>query len=130
MALVTPRTSPAPSIDSSTAMYESPISGLFSGEALIVGPGYINADGRVYNSNGTAANAAAAVHGWVCQAKVAGEPVTLLRGSFRFGYGSGLTPGQFLYVGTTKGRLDNAPTTGGTAPIAFAVNATDIMTIG
>lgn len=128
MALVTPRT--IPSIDASTAMYESPISGLFSGEALIVGPGYINADGKVYNSNGTAANAAAAAHGWVCQAKVAGEPVTLIRGSFRIGYAaSGLTPGAFLYVGATKGRLDTAATVGGTTPVAVAINATDIMTL-
>ena len=46
-------------------------------------------------------------------------------------YGSGLTPGAMYYLsGTTAGGLDTATSTGGTAPIAFALDTTRIRFTG
>jgi hypothetical protein len=41
-------------------------------------------------------------------------------------YGSGLTPGAKVYLSATAGAIDDAATTGGTAPIGFCVDATRI----
>lgn len=128
MALVTPRA--APSFDSSTAQFAPQVAGLVAGEDLLAAaPCYVKAsDNKVYMSNGTAANEAARVHGFTGKACKAGRAVTLLGIGTRFGYAdSGLTPGQPLYAGTTAGRLDTAATTGGTSPVAFAVDTTDIV---
>ena len=130
MALITPRTSPAPSADTSTAQFAPQIPGLYAGEALLAGaPCYIKAsDGKVYMSNGTAANEAARVHGITGKAYTVGKAVTLLGIGTRVGYAaSGLTPGAPLYVGTTAGRFDTAATTGGTSPVAIAVDTTDVV---
>lgn len=115
--------------DTSQAMFASQIPDLYAGEALDAGaPCYIKAaDGRVYMSNGTAANEAAKVHGFTPRAATQGEPITLLGPGARFRYGTGLTPGTRLFLGATAGRFDTAATTGGTAAIAFVVNATDVV---
>lgn len=130
MALVT-RVSAA-SVDTSTALTSQQIAGLIAGEDIdVAAPCYIKAsDGKVYMSNGTAANEAAKVHGWNPRPNVkAGQPVTLMTTPIRFRYGTGLTPGARYYVGATAGRLDTAATTGDGIGVAFALNATDIMTL-
>lgn len=99
---------------------------LYAGEALDpVAPCYIKDDGLVYMSNGTGANAAAAVDGVTPCSYAIGEAVTL-HNFGRYRYGTGLTPGATYYVGATKGRLDTAATTGDAVGCARAINATDI----
>lgn len=119
------------SVDGSTAIQLAPISGLTAGEDIpICAPCYVKAaDGLVYMSNGTAANAAAKVDGWSAQAAKAGQGVTLFGPGLRMGYGTGLTIAALYYLGTTAGRLDTATTTGGTVAIAKAITATDIVVI-
>lgn len=127
MALVT--RDAAASMDVSTGMFAPQISGnLIAGEDLdAVSPCYIkNSDGKVYMSNGTAANEAAGFDGFVPRAAKAGQPVTLFGVGARFRYASGLTPGAKLYIGATAGRLDTAATTGDAVGVARAINATDI----
>jgi hypothetical protein len=52
-----------------------------------------------------------------------GEAVTLGH-DFNYEYGSGLTPGTRYYLSaTTPGKLADAATTGGVAPVAFAVDS-------
>lgn len=117
------------SLDASTGMFAAQISGLIAGEAIDpVAPCYIKAaDGKVYMSNGTAANAAAKVDGFSALAAAAGEPVTLFGPGTRFRYGTGLTIATALFASATAGRLDDAATTGGTVAIAKVITATDIV---
>lgn len=129
MALIT-RASTA-SMDVSTAMYAPQITGLVAGEALdVAAPCYIkSSDGLVYMSNGTSANEAAEIVGFTPRAVKVGQPVTLFGKGTRFSYGTGLTPGDKYYIGTTAGRLDTATTTGDSVGVAQAVTATDIRII-
>lgn len=129
MALITRSTSAA--IDASTAMYAPQLTGLVAGEALdVAAPCYIkSADGLVYMSNATAANEAAEVVGFTARAVAIGQPVTLFGIGARFRYGTGLTPGNILYLGATAGRLDDAATTGDAFGYAAVVTATDIVII-
>lgn len=128
MALVT-RSSDA-SIDVSTAQFAPQITGLYAGEDLdAAAPCYIKSDGKVWMSNGTAANAAAAVDGFTPRAVKSGQPVTIFGEGSRFHYGSSLTPGATLYVGATAGRLDTAATTGDASGVVKVVNATDIVVL-
>lgn len=102
------------------------IAGLLTGEDIAAGDAcYIKSDGKVWKTNGTSANAAAKVDGFAAEAAVTGEAVTLFF-DVTFKYGSGLTPGARYYASATAGLLDTAATTGGTAPVAFAVDATRI----
>jgi hypothetical protein len=119
----------AASVDASTAMFAPQITGLIAGEALdACAPCYVKAaDGKVYMSNGTAANAAAKVDGFTPRSAAAGEAITLFGPGTRMRYGSGLTPSADYYLSATAGRLDDAATTGGTAIIARAITATDIV---
>lgn len=105
--------------------------GLVAGEALDpLAPCYIKAsDNKVYMSNGTAANEAAELDGWTGKSYAAGEPVTLWGRGVIFEYGTGLTPGATYYIGTTKGRLDTATTTGDAVGVARSINATHIRVI-
>lgn len=100
---------------------------LVAGEALAAGDAcYIKSDGKAWKSTGAAANAAAKVDGYAPTAVAAGRHVTLLEG-LDWHYGSGLTPGTHYFLsGTTAGGLDTAASTGGTAPIAVAMNTTVI----
>lgn len=105
--------------------------GLVAGEALLTAaPCYIKAsDGKVYMSNGTAANEAAKVHGWTGKSYAANEPVSLWKEGVIFEYGTGLTPGATLYIGTTAGRLDTAATVGDGVGVATAISATHIQVV-
>lgn len=130
MSLIT-RDSTA-SIDVATAMKAPQLSGLQSGEALdVAAPCYIKAsDGKVYMSNGTAANEASKVHGFASRAaNQANEPVTLfgIGTRYRYATASGLTAGTPYYLGTTKGRLDTVPQVGGNQVLCWAVSDTDIV---
>jgi len=115
-----------PSIASVLPPQSQQIAGLLAGEALSAGmPCYIKSDGKVWKSTGTAANAAAKVDGWAAEAAAAGQAVTLFF-DVNFRYGAGMTPGARVYLATTAGTLEDAATTGGTAPIGFVVDATRI----
>lgn len=130
MAVVTKATSPGPSTDTVTGMKACNLAGdLYAGEAIgALDSCYIkNSDGKVYRSNGTAANEAARCHGFAPVAYAVGEAVTLMAPGTRFRYATGLTPGQPLYVAATAGALDTGATTGGTSPVAFAVSASDVQ---
>lgn len=127
MAVVTKAA--AASMDASTGMFAGQISGdLYAGEALgAVAPCYIKAaDGKVYQSNGTAATEPAKFDGFTPCAYAAGDAVALYNVGARFQYGAGLTPGTDLYVAATAGALDTAATTGGVRPVARVINDTDI----
>jgi hypothetical protein len=129
MSLVT-RTTKA-GMDASTGMYAPQLTGLIAGEALdVVAPCYIkSSDGLVYMSNATSANEAAEVVGFTPRAVAIGQPVTLFGIGARFRYGTGLTPGNVLYLGATAGRLDTAATTGDAFGYAVVITATDIVII-
>lgn len=106
-------------------------SGLLAGEAIAAGDAcYIKgSDGRVWRSIGTAVNAAAKVDGFAAMAAAAGEAVTLFV-NVEFHYGAALTPGTRYYLFTTAGQIGDAATTGGTGPIAHAIDASRIRVYG
>lgn len=118
------------SVDANTAKFAPQISGnLYAGENLdAAAPCYIKAaDGKVYMSNGAAADEAAKFDGMTPRAYLAGEAVTLYGTGTRFRFADGgLTPGTNLFVFTTAGRLGDAATVGGTVAVARAINTTDI----
>lgn len=117
-------------IDTSQAMVANHIAGdLIAGEALeAMAPCYIKAaDGKVYQSNGTALNEAAKFDGITAKAYKIGQAVTLFGAGVRGRYSAGtLTPGTDLFIGTVAGSLADAATTGGVRAIARAITATDI----
>jgi hypothetical protein len=128
MALVTKASDVG--MDTATGQFAPQVAGdLYAGEALsAVAPCYIKgSDGKVYQSNGTAANEAAKFDGFTACAYAAGEAVTLFAAGARFKYGAGMTPGTDLFVATTAGGLDTAATTGGVRPVARVRTATDIQ---
>jgi hypothetical protein len=114
-----------PSLATVTTQMNS-LSGLIAGEAIAAGDAcYIKSDGKAWLATGTAANAAAKVYGYACQAASVGEAVTLAY-DVRFRYGAGLTPGAQVFLSATAGTLSDVATTGGTAPIGVVVDATRI----
>lgn len=128
MSLVT-RASTA-SMDISTGQFAPQLTGLLAGEALdVAAPCHIHTDGKVYMSNGTAADLDAQVDGFTPRAVASGQPVTLFGEGTRFSYGTGLTPSNIFYLAATDGRLDTAATTGDAAGIARVVTATDIIVL-
>jgi hypothetical protein len=130
MALVT-RDANA-SVDGSSAMFVPQITGnIYAGEALSACAAcYIKAsDGKVYQSNGTAATEPATFFGFTPEQRNIGEPVTLLGLGLRMRYGTGLTIGAKLFIAATAGLLDTAATTGGLTAVARVITATDIQVI-
>lgn len=121
------------SMDTITAQDAPQLSGnLFAGEALAAMDAcYIKAaDGKVYRSNGTAANEAAKFDGFCPRAVAVGGPVSLYSAGIRARYATGtMTPGDNLYVSATPGALSNTATTGGTVPIARAYDSSNIRCI-
>ena len=119
---------PNASVDASTAMFAAQITGLIAGENIgVCAPCYIKAaDGKVYQSNGTAANEAAKFDGFAPRAALAGQPITLYGIGTRMRYGNALTIGADLFVDTVAGGLADAATTGGTVAIARVLDTTDI----
>lgn len=119
--------------DTSTGMFAPQIAGnMTAGEDLdAASPCYIKAaDGKVYMSIGTAINEAARMDGFTGKAYKAGQSVTLLGIGQRLKYSAGtLVPGARLFVGSAKGVLADAATTGGLVTIAAAINSTDIRVV-
>lgn len=118
----------APSLASVLPPANCKITGLLAGEAIGAGDAcYISAaTGRVMRATGAAAGAAAKVRGFAAEACAAGQAVTLLH-DVVLRYGAGLTPGADYYLsGTVAGGLADAASVGGTAPVAFALDATRI----
>lgn len=114
-----------PSLSSLLPDSSQKISGLVAGEDLAMGDAaYIKgADGKVWKSTGAAANAAAKVDGWVLVNASAGEACTLVHDMNIQYSNSLLTPGARYYLsGTVPGGIADAASTGGTAPVAFAVD--------
>jgi hypothetical protein len=97
--------------------------GLLAGEDIAAGDAcYIKSDGKVWRSTGAAANAAAKVRGWAAQPAKSGEAITLVH-DVNMRYGASLTPGANYYLsGTVAGGIADAASTGGTGPIAYAVD--------
>ncbi len=58
----------------------------------------------------------------------AGEPVTVFGNGSRFKYSIGMTPGEYLYVSSTAGKLTDEGAVGD-RPVAIALNSTDIQII-
>jgi hypothetical protein len=88
------------SMDASTGMFAPQKTGdLYAGEALgACVPCYIkSADGKVYQSNGTALGEAAKFDGFTPTSHGIGEPVALFGVGARFRYGTGLTIGADLH---------------------------------
>lgn len=118
-----------PSLASVLPGQNDQIAGLLAGEAIAAYDAcYVKTDGKVWRSTGTAANAAAKVDGWAAEACNTGEAVTLFM-DVNVRYGAGLTPGARYYLSATAGAIDDAATTGGTAPVAFAIDATRIRVL-
>lgn len=113
-----------PSLATLQPGYEHQLNNIVAGEDLVAGDMvYIKSDGKAWKANGTADTAPAYYDGIVLQAATAGDGVSVHRGIVVH-YGSGMTPGARYYISATAGRLDSAPTTGGTVPAAKAVDAT------
>jgi hypothetical protein len=118
------------SLDGSTGMFAPQVTGnLYAGEVLnACAPCYIKAsDGKVYMSNGTAANEAAKFDGFAPRKYQIGEPVALYGVGARLKYAAGtLVIGTDYYVGTVAGQLSDVATTGGVRAIARAITTSDI----
>jgi hypothetical protein len=128
MATITRSATASP--DASTAMFARNTSGLLAAVDIAVGQAvYILSAGTVGLTNGGAANTSTFI-GLAARPAKTGQPVTVLGANCRWKYGSGLTPGARYYVSATAGALDDAPTTGGTVAVAYAIDTTDIMVIG
>lgn len=93
------------------------------GEAIAAGDAcYVKNDGNIWRSTGAAVAAAAKVRGFAPTKANAGEVLTLVH-NVVFNYGASLTPGADYYLsGTVVGGLADAASTGGTAPVAWAVD--------
>jgi len=82
-------------------------------------------------ATGAAANAAAVVEGFAAADAAAGEAVTLYRGGVHMHYGAALAPGAGYFLsGAVAGGLDTVASTGGTAVIARAINASVVRVLG
>ncbi len=85
-------------------------------------------DGLLYMSTGAAANEAAEVIGFTGKSYKQGEVVTPFRAGTIFKYADGtLSPGGRLFISATKGRLDDAATTGDAKGVAIALDASHIV---
>ena len=99
-----------------------------AGEALgDLAPCYIKNDGKLYQSTGAAANAAAKVVGYCIGGANLGDQAYLVYDFVCVYAAGGLTPGAFVYLGTAAGTLDTAATTGGTAYIGIVLDANRIL---
>lgn len=113
-----------PSLGTTLPPDTSKLPPLPAGEDLPAGaPCYIASDGKVYKSTAVAANAAAEVHGWTMEAVLASQRQTVsLHYNVNIPYGSGLTPGAYLYLSSTvAGTLQTTAPTNQTKPIALVM---------
>lgn len=89
---------------------------------------YLTSTGTLAKADGTAANALALAVGMVVKASKSGEKAVAYH-DVEVNYGSGLTISARYYASATAGSLDDAVTTGGTVPVAFATSATLIYVL-
>lgn len=101
---------------------------LVAGEDITAGDAcYVKSDGLAWLSTGAAANAAAKVRGFALVDTLSGGTLALFA-DVLLEYGSSLTPGANYYLsGTVPGGLSTVATTGGTAPIGYAMDTTSIF---
>ncbi len=121
------------SMDVNSGMKAPVIAGLYAGEDIdSVAPCYIGSDGKVYMSvsTQTTISGIADVHGFAPKATISGMPVSLYGAGARFEYGSSLTPGAYLYVSSTAGKLADAKVAELDSPCALVVTETDIVVMG
>ena len=119
------------SLDVSTAQFAPQITGLYAGEDIpACSPCYIkSSDGKLYLSNGTAANEAAEFAGVSPRSAKAGQPLTVFGLGARFRLSTGLTPGDLLYIGATAGRWDTSATTGDASGTLQVLTSTDVRVV-
>jgi hypothetical protein len=93
---------------------------------------YLKVDGTVWRATGAAVAAAANVAGQASKAFTAGaRNVTLYFGDINVVYGTGLVPGTRYYLsGVNPGGLADAASTGGTVPIAMALDTQRVRFFG
>lgn len=95
---------------------------LAAGEDIAAGDAcYVKSDGKIWRSDGSAADALAKVDGFAPTACPTGEVISLIF-NVTFRYGASLTPGARVFLSATTGALADAASTGGTAPIGFCVD--------
>ncbi len=115
-----------PSLSSVLPPQNDTITGLLAGEAIAAGDiCYIKSDGKVWLSDGSAADAAAVCDGMALVAAAVGEAVTLIF-NVNVRYAAAMTPGTRYYVSATAGALADEASTGGIEPVAMAIDATRI----
>ena len=116
------------SYSSLTPPQSDTINGLLAGANIAAGDAcYIAATGLVHPASGAAAdNTVSVVAGFAFTDASTGDPVTLVTaGNFR--WASALTPGARLFLsGAVAGGLADTASTGGTVPVAQAIDATRI----
>lgn len=129
MAAITRNSNADVSYDASMAQLSRILSGDYeAGEDIDPGaPCCIRSDGKVYMSDATANNANARVHGFSLRDYLTGETVTLLGPGVQFRYGTGMTPGDPVFVSTTPGALDTAAQVGSPNPVGWSPTATDVI---
>jgi hypothetical protein len=136
MADITKRTSPAPKPDGFSAQRSFYLSnGLQAGVSLVAGDAcYIDSNGRVQKAVSTQIGATGTsfaetkFDGLVPEDFISGAyGVSLYGAGSVWGYAaSGLTPGQFLYISSTAGALNDAMPAATDRPVAKAISAKDI----
>ena len=116
-----------PVVLSALALAANRINGSLAGEDIAAGDACtIAGDGKVYRSLGAAAGEAADVRGFAEAEASSGQPVTLVF-DVTLRYGDGLLGDGSLYLSeTVPGGLADAPSPGGTQPVAWVVDATRI----
>ena len=116
-----------PAVTSALVLGANRIGGRLAGEDIAAGDAcYIKGNREVYRSVGAASGEAADVRGFAVAGAERGEAVTLAF-DVTMRYGEGLPPSDGLYLSETiPGGLADCPSPGGTAPVAFVVDATRI----
>lgn len=120
------------SLDIKSAQHVPFISALVAGEDLdAVAPCYIKSDGKVYMSISTQATISGVADfiGFTPDTVTSGMPVTLFGQGARFNYSTGMTPGAYLWIAATKGKLDTTKVAANDTPTALAISATDVVVL-
>ena len=107
--------------------FNADISELRAGENIAMGDACtLRSDGKIWRASGAAADANARIFGWASDDVKAGYPITIWD-NVNFYYSTAMTPGTRFYLsGTVPGGLDTAASTGGTVPVAVAIDATRV----
>ena len=119
-----------PAVTSALVLGANRSGGLPAGEDIAAGDAcHIKGEGRAYRSIGPADDGAADVCGFAAAGAKRGEAVTLAVG-VTLRYGDGLPPLGGLYLSeTVPDGLADCPSPGGTAPVAFVLDATRIHVV-